>query len=258
MPAMPAIEAQFRSLPGGGILYDAARVRHPGAQLFQQGHWVAHNAVREVSGGRGSVSFIAPGNESTRTDDAWVWRHYRRGGLVARLLQDRYLFTGAERTRCFREWRLLARLIDCGLPVPEPIAARFLRSGLTYTADLLTAELPPSLTLAQSLGRAALSSQQWQSIGRTLAAFHLHGVQHADLNAHNILLGTSAADQVFVLDFDRGRIREPGDWEQRVLQRLRRSLEKISAQLPPTVFGKAQWGWLMEGMAAGKAVGCRL
>lgn len=48
------------------------------------------------------------------------------------------------------------------------------------------------------------------------------GVHHADLNAHNILLADDGA--VYVLDFDRGRIRARGAWENNVLARLHRSL----------------------------------
>ena len=34
--------------------------------------------------------------------------------------------------------------------------------------------------------------------------------------------------EVWVLDFDRGRLRHPGSWSRRVLDRLARSLAKIS------------------------------
>ena len=40
----------------------------------------------------------------------WVLRHYYRGGPIGRLLDDQFLWLGEDRTRCFREWRLLARL----------------------------------------------------------------------------------------------------------------------------------------------------
>ncbi|HEU4516972.1 MAG TPA: lipopolysaccharide kinase InaA family protein, partial [Steroidobacteraceae bacterium] len=47
---------------------------------------------------------------------------------------------------------------------------------------------------------------------------------HADLNARNIMLGPQL--EVWVLDFDRGRLRRPGAWSRRVLDRLARSLAK--------------------------------
>jgi 3-deoxy-D-manno-octulosonic acid kinase len=59
-----------------------------------------------------------------------------------------------------------------------------------------------------------------------LRRFHEHGVQHADLNAHNVLLGRDGG--VHLLDFDRGRLRERGAWEDTVLARLHRSLVKVT------------------------------
>jgi len=70
-------------------------------------------------------------------------------------------------------------------------------------------------------------------------------VQHADLNAHNILL---ADDAVYVLDFDRGRVRARGAWEQAVLARLQRSLVKVTAGLDPIRFGAPQWEKLLRGV----------
>jgi 3-deoxy-D-manno-octulosonic acid kinase len=241
---MPAIVEQSLALPGGGILYDASRLRKPQEPLFSREHWRAQGALEEVAGGRGSVCFL-------RTPEgSWVWRHYRRGGFVARMIADAYLWLGAARTRSFAEWRLLARLRALSLPVPAPIAAGYLRKGLTYRADLITEELPDARTLAAAMSAAELPPEQWRNVGRTIAAFHRQGVQHADLNAHNILL-CGAADrlgEVYLIDFDRGRLRARGAWEQGVLARLKRSLEKVSAQRGAK-FGTQEWGWLMDGLS---------
>ena len=241
---MPAIVEQSLSLPGGGILYDASRLRKPHQTLFSREYWQARGVLQEVAGGRGSVCFLRTGEGS------WVWRHYRRGGLVARLIADGYLWLGAARTRSFAEWRLLARLRAIGLPVPAPVAAGYLRKGLTYRADLITEELPDARTLAAAMSAGELSPEQWRNVGRTIAAFHAQGVQHADLNAHNILLCGAAGgvSDAYLIDFDRGRIRTRGAWERNVLARLKRSLEKISAQRGAK-FGNAEWGWLMDGVS---------
>ena len=45
----------------------------------------------------------------------------------------------------------------------------------------------------------------WRAIGAAIARLHRGGVDHADLNAHNILLDGRGA--VSVIDFDRGRVR---------------------------------------------------
>src|SRR5690606_40044036 len=84
-------------------------------------------------------------------EGGWEQRRMRPGGLVADLSGCRYLWTGADRTRSFAEWRLLARLRALELPVPQPVAARYVRRGLTYTADLITQMLENTITLAQAL-----------------------------------------------------------------------------------------------------------
>ena len=61
-----------------------------------------------------------------------------------------------------------------------------------------------------------------------VARFHVAGVFHADLTAHNIQIDSQG--EVYLLDFDRGRrMPGPGGWQRRNLARLQRSLRKISA-----------------------------
>jgi 3-deoxy-D-manno-octulosonic acid kinase len=97
----------------------------------------------------------------------------------------------------------------------------------------------------------------WIAIGRCLRRFHDLGVCHADLNAHNILLGqfdvpTSAApdsqhDRIYLIDFDRGTLRKPGFWQDANLVRLRRSLEKITWEFPAERFTEDDWHGLLDG-----------
>ena len=153
-----------------------------------------------------------------------VLRHYHRGGLLGGLWQDRYVWTGWQRTRAYREWQLLWALHNQGLPVPEPLAARVQRHGFFYRADLITRRIPEAQSLLDAAQQGAIDLKTWQRVGACLAEFHRSGAWHADLNARNILLTES---QVYVIDWDRGRlgVREP----QRLaanIQRLRRSLEK--------------------------------
>ena len=224
----------------GAMLYDASRCGQPDERMFECEPWRARGLLEEAAGGRGTVAFVRDGARR------WVLRHYRRGGLVARLLDDSYLWSGADRTRAFREWRLLRELHGTGLPVPAPVAARYERSGLLYRADLITEELPTRLTLSQALATAPLDASTWRAIGACVGRLHAHGVHHADLNAHNLLLGTQG--EVYVLDFDRGRIRPRGSWEQAVLERLQRSLRKITASLPADRFDDAAWQSLLAGL----------
>jgi 3-deoxy-D-manno-octulosonic acid kinase len=229
-------------IAGGGMLYDASCLDHPEPHVFDVAYWREHGRVQETAGGRGAVTFI-----TTPDQQRWVLRHYRRGGLVARWLDDRYLWTGEEATRGFREWRLLRLLREWQLPVPRPIAARYRREGFYYRADLVTTELPTRTTLASILRDAPLPAPRWRAIGACIGALHARGVHHADLNAHNLLLAEDG--RVFVLDFDRGRIRPRGTWERSVLARLHRSLVKVTTGLPADRFDATAWHALEQGLA---------
>lgn len=239
---MPLISERFLPVPRGGILYDAARIRKPDAAMFAREYWAARGALEEYAGGRGSVCVLKA------EEGEWILRHYRRGGFAARISPDRYVWLGANATRSFREWRLLAELCRLELPVPPPVAARFERVGLTYRADIITERLGDARTLAQVLTDRTLDPAAWREIGRTIARFHAAGVHHADLNAHNIML---APQGVYVIDFDRGRIRPRGAWELQVLARLKRSLEKLRGQRKGFHFGERDWEELREGVGLG-------
>lgn len=225
----------------GAMLYDASRLGQPTPDVFERDHWRPGGGLEEMAGGRGTIAFLRRG------DSRWVLRHYCRGGFMANLSRDAYLWTGEARARSFLEWRLLRQLVEWGLPVPVPVAARYERAGLLYRADLITEELPTRRTVTQALRAGPLAEERWRQLGRCVGQLHARGVHHADLNAHNLLLGDGEA--VYVLDFDKGCIRERGAWEQAVLQRLRRSLEKVTAELPADRFGEPQWQSLLEGCA---------
>ena len=189
-----------------------------------------------AAGGRGAA-WIVPASDGGE----WVLRHYRRGGLPAKILADTYLWTGLDNTRPWREWRLLAELHALGLPVPRPVAARVVRSGIAYRGDLITRRVPAARSLAELLVPAA-ASIPWRAVGACIRRFHEAGVWHADLNAHNILVDDTGG--VWLIDFDRGERRGgDGAWKQENLVRLSRSLHKLG-------HGDAQgWQALQQGYA---------
>lgn len=204
----------------GAILFDPGRIAAPDWGLFDRERWRARGALTELPGGRGSIHFIDDGERR------WALRRYLRGGWAARISRDRYLYLGEERTRPFREFRLLMRLRQLGLPVPAPVAAGYRRGAFTYAAELLTERLPSAMPLSALLRAGLADPARWRAIGACLRRFHDAGARHADLNAHNILLGESG--QVWLLDFDRGRLCAPGAWRERALTRLERSLAKLA------------------------------
>lgn len=233
-------------------LGNAANLAPLDERVFEPGFWAARGELIDVARGRGSAWFVAT------APDQWALRHYRRGGLIARLSTDRYVWLGEARVRAFAEWRLLATLARRGLPVPAPVAARYQRGGLSYRCDLLTRRIPGALPLSTRLASAALGDTAWRDIGRTVARFHAAGVDHADLNAHNLLLDDAGV--VSVIDFDRGRLHAPaaatrsGAWPARNLARLQRSLRKIARELPPSRCGEREWRWLLDGYAGAPPV----
>jgi 3-deoxy-D-manno-octulosonic acid kinase len=210
--------------------------------LFDPNYWSARGELTAASGGRGSAWFVGPASQPL------VLRHYRRGGFIARLSEDRYWWLGEDRVRAFAEWRLLDYLVQRGLRVPKPVAAFYRRTGMTYRCDLITQLIPDAPPLSAALARSPLPESTWRAIGAALARLHGHGVDHADLNAHNILLDGNQA--ISVIDFDRGRLRTPGQWTLRNLRRLERSLAKISMSLPPDRFTPAAWEQLLAGYQA--------
>lgn len=227
---------------------------HPTASPAPASSLFAHVDLRlkeETSGsGRGAaLRFMVD-------DVPMVFKDYHRGGLPARVIRDTYAGIRLEATRMWREFRLLAQLEDLGLPVPTPIAARCTRhSPLTYRGDLITRELPGTTTIAACIAEGPLPAREWRQVGRLIRRFHDHGVYHADLNAHNILRDGDA--RLFLLDFDKGRIRRPSDrWKQANLDRLGRSLAKLTRMAAVAAadgrvhFSDSDWRALLDGYNA--------
>ncbi len=221
------------------ILYDGSLVNHMNEAWFDPATWSGSPAAPGYSGGRGTTLFVSCEGQS------WVLRHYYRGGKMARIARDGFAWFGAERTRSFAEWRLLARLREANLPAPRPVAARYVRTGLIYRADLITVRIPGVVPLSTRLARAALSEKVWGRVGECVGRFHAARVFHADLTAHNLQI--DGDDEVFLLDFDRGRVMSGGGaWQRRNLERLHRSLTKISSN-GGIRFGATEWGALLAG-----------
>jgi len=231
-------EVKHSALAGGAMLYDASRAINLAPSWFDPNHWQSRGELEGTAKGRGATHYVKTNGKSL------VLRHYRRGGLIAHLSEDRYIWRGESNTRPFAEWQLTYRLHRAGLPVPAPVAARYIHDGFTYTGDLITERLPTVGSLAECLCKGALSILTWILVGRCVRRFHDLGVCHADLNAHNVLLSEEA---VYLIDFDRCQLRKEGLWRDDNLVRLRRSLEKVTYSLPRDRFAEADWHGLLDG-----------
>ncbi|WP_424917146.1 3-deoxy-D-manno-octulosonic acid kinase [Achromobacter mucicolens] len=201
----------------GAMLSDARRVADAGPEVFNPAHY--GDRARPVDAGGRQAAWFVEGQ-------GWqgVLRRYRRGGMIARVSRDAYLWNGESRTRSFREYRLLAALRAQGLPVPAPLAAAYWRQGPIYRAAIVVERIPGVRPLAQ-----ALTEPLWQPVADAIVRMHRAGVWHADLNAFNILIGNDG--RVWLIDFDRGTQGALSERQRQAnLDRLRRSLRKVAGE----------------------------
>lgn len=221
----------WASPPRGAMLADA-RLGDADARWLDP-IWYGQQASPVQAGGRQSAWFVH------QADWQGVLRLYRRGGLVARVSNDAYLWQGESRTRSFREFRLLAWMREQGLNVPAPLAAGYWRHGLSYRAAILVERIAQVRPLAH-----VLDEPVWDAAATAIAAMHRLGVWHADLNAYNILLDPRGS--AWLIDFDRGRSGGVSAGARRAnLLRLRRSLQKVGGEA-----GLAFWARLDQAYRA--------
>jgi len=249
------------------VLYDASIIAEPVLPLFNRDYHTnlssqqnksvslqqeqlgsAEQAGGQADGntggmGRAQVIYFSQGEKS------YVLKHYFRGGAVAKILKDRYLGISIIKSRAFREFRLLKKMNELGLPVPVAVAAHVNKGMLFYRADLITEEIKQVKTLSDVLTGDALGEQSWQKIGRCIKRFHQHGIYHADLNARNILLTDSL--EIYLIDFDNSFIRlGSGAWKMANLSRLKRSLLKFKNNSDSFNFDEDAWSVLLAGYNA--------
>ncbi len=211
-------------------------------EIFDPAYLSRNSKIAEKKiAGRGAVVFFQHDNYSL------VLRHYHRGGLPARFSADKYLWTGFERTRAWREYNLLKFIQSCDLPAPRVYAAHIKKRGLFYTGDLITHRIDGTESLGERLAAERLSRLNFERIGATIGRFHEKMIDHVDLNANNLLLDQK--DRVYLIDFDRCRVRRDGnvDWRQDNLRRLRRSLVKLRSDAGTFNFSDADWDSLCAG-----------
>jgi len=202
--------------------------------------WLEANnyIVNSPTAGRGASLFL----DIENTD--LVLRHYRRGGMVRSISEQYYIWQGLKRTRAWREFDVLVAMQLQGLPSPKPYACQVQRRGPRYSASLITYFLN-GVTLAECVCTAMLPDERWYKIGQCIRQFHTAGVDHADLNAHNILIDENS---VSLIDFDRAVIQVKVDSHRRHknLKRLQRSLNKIGSS-GPAFYNDDCWEALMAG-----------
>src|SRR5690606_31427787 len=131
------------------------------AEMLEPAYW-GGAATPVASGGRGAAWFV-------RGDfGEAVLRHYRRGGLAARLSERSYLWLVHSRGRALREFRLLVRLREQGLPASAPPLAGWWRRGLGHGLAILVVRIPGVQSTA-CWSPADVSEAHWKTVGAMLA-----------------------------------------------------------------------------------------
>lgn len=209
---------------------------------FDRAALEAQGARRHTSTGRAPVLICE------RPTQSWVLRHYSRGGLVARFVDDHYVWRGLKASRAWRELDILAQMQIWQLPAPAPVAALVSRSALVYQADIITIYIPDTQALSALLRAEKVQEPLWHRIGAMLRKFHDRGIDHPDITAHNILV--DAQERTWLVDFDNAVLRPGRSWQQRGVQRFQRSLRKVAMETGGN-FSPAHWQAVISGYQSG-------
>ncbi len=176
-------------------------------------------------------------------------RQARRGGLLARVLGDRYL----DGNRFLRELGVADALRRQGVPTPEPLAGvrREVLPGV-YRFEIIVREVADAADLAEALrAEPERRAELLAASARLLRQCHDAGLLHPDLNARNILIAPDGT--ALILDLDRAELADALSLGDRLgmLARLYRSLHKLG--LAPEPVSDADWSASYEVYADGDA-----
>ena len=170
--------------------------------------------------------------------EPWVVRHYRRGGSVMKVLDDRYARFGSPRV--MTELRASEAARARGIATPQIKAGAWYDAGIFRRSDMASAYIPESHDLAAILfsnaGDPAAAVAATVTLLRSLVR---GGLLHRDLNLKNILVATGRA---YVLDLDRCAVLDKLSELQISSMRSRffRSLEKWERLSRKTVDGSTK------------------
>lgn len=210
--------------PNEMVWFKPDLLTEPVDKVFDPTYWQENQRVLGSATGRGVTWFV-------QTEQlAAALRHYHRGGLLAKVVKDNYFFTTWRQTRSYAEFVLLDFLSKQGVQVPRPMAARVIKKGFFYQADLLSELIPDAQDLIALLKERPLSADEYKKIGAEIKKMHNIYVNHSDLNIHNILL--DAKGKVWLIDFDKCAVKKGESWKKKNLSRLLRSFKKEQEKAP--------------------------
>jgi len=208
---------------------------------------------RELSG-RGRTSSVPAAVRRPTDPDRWVVRHYRRGGVIASWLGDRYLSVGVPRP--LRELHASLEARRRGIPTPRVVAGTVHPGPVFYRADLVTEGIPGGADLAEVLfgdASAALDDEAaLVAAGALVRALEAACVLHPDVNAKNVVLQAQAGGiHAHVVDLDGCRVGSASvrTRSHPMRRRLERSLRRHEARSDRPL-GPRAWAALRDGYEA--------
>lgn len=166
-----------------------------------------------------------------------VVRHAQRGGLLASVRGDRFVWPGRA------PWELEAslRLQEAGVRTPDVIGYVLYPAGPGLCrCDVATRRLPAGAEFPVAWAGADDRSREemLSAVATLLRDLRSAGAQHADLNAKNLYLARDGGRwHAWVLDVDRVRFHAPDDPDvgAQNLARLDRSIRKLRERKALTV-----------------------
>jgi 3-deoxy-D-manno-octulosonic acid kinase len=153
-----------------------------------------------------------------------VVKHYKRGGLIGRLIRRKYLKWG--KTRSQLEFELLHLVRNLGINAPEPLLYAN-RGHWFYRAWLVTREIKQPLSLARlSLIDETRTRRAMTSVNEQISQLIDNGILHVDLHPGNVVIDQK--DRVYLLDFDKGKVdqRNKTKLRYRYINRWQRAVSK--------------------------------
>lgn len=160
---------------------------------------------------------------------AVIIKHYRRGGILANLINQYYL--RINKTRSQIEFEQMAHVREVGVKVPKPVAYAY-RGTLIYKAWLVSQEIMHSQTMAEfSLNAPDRIANAMEALDQQVRILVDNQIMHADFHPGNILIDNR--EQIYIIDFDKSTIcRDDTDsLELRYRKRWCRAVKKYG--LPP-------------------------
>ena len=128
-----------------------------------------------------------------------VIKHFRRGGLLALLIEKTYCGIGKKRSQI--EFEQMRKARQLGVQTPKPVAFAF-RGRIFYQNWLITEQIPAVQSMAALAKTAPLRVEgALHALGRQIGVLIDHGILHADFHPGNVLVDDSG--KVYLVDFDK-------------------------------------------------------